>query len=297
MATKTQVETETETNTITATGGACAVGAGLLAVACKGMVLGFFGGLAAIFGFTSLSGAPLMVMVLGLAGLLVWLGFRHAGTKAVATALAGVATMWWGYMLTGALTQGSWAGTLFAPSDFLTHTVEMVPIVALYLSGTALFLMAVYIAYLKPTGVSTGATVGGVAVLTMCSGSGITGVVGGGAVAVLGTTGALAPGVILTMAIGGLALIGLALYKRAFKQAGLIGAGIFVGYFLPWRLMDHVYAFGEDARLVVGVSLTYVGMAMMFLGLFWVYRPHMNLLPRSWSQANPMRVLRASLKG
>ncbi len=295
MSTKTATETETETTTMTATGGACAVGAGVVAFACKPMVIGFFAGLMAIFGVTGISQVGMLTVVMLAGAVAVWIGFRHAGRKPVALGLSGLATMWWGFILSGALTQGTWTGALFDPSAFLTTPGLMVPVVALYASGIALFFLAVYLAYLKPTGVSKGATAGGFAVMTMCSGSGLTGVLGGTAVAVTGTAGALSPTVLTAMVLGGVLMVGVALYKRAFQQAGLIAAGFFVAWLLPWRIVDRFIA--GDALMVGGMALTYVGLAIMFLGLFWVYRPEMNLLPRSWRESKPMRVLQASLKG
>lgn len=292
----TRTATETETTTATATNGACAVGAGVAGLACKGMVVGFAGGLFAILGITGISKFHLVTGLLGVVSVLAYLGFRHAGRKAVAVGIGGLATMWWGYMLGGYLQYGDWSGAMLETSFFVTNPLLVAPVMTTYLAGTGLFLIAVYLAYLEPYDVSTGGAAGGIAVATMCSGSGVTAVAGGSLVALVGTTGVMSHTVLGVMALGGLGLVGLALHKRAFKQAGLITGGIFVGYLLPWRIMDHLVTLGTDLRLVVGTSLTYVGMGMMFLGLFWVYRPHMNLLPRRVRQASPLRALQASLK-
>lgn len=293
----TRTATETETTTATATSGACAVGAGVAAVACKGMIVGFLGGLFAIAGITGISQLSLVTGVLGVGVALAYLGFRHAGPRAVGTGIAGLVAMWWGYMLGGYLQYGTWGGALIETSYFVDDPLHIAPVVFTYLAGTGLFFIAVYLAYLKPYDVSTGGAAGGLAVATMCGGSGITAIAGGSIVAVAGTTGVMNQGVLGAMAVGALALVGLALYKRAFKQAGLITGGIFVGYLFPWRIMDHLVTLGTDLRLVVGTSLTYVGMGMMFLGLFWTYRPHMALLPRRVRQSSPVRALQASLKG
>lgn len=280
MGTTTSTETQTETNTMTATSGACAVGAGVVAFACKPMIIGFFAGLMAIFGITGVSQVSLLTIVMLAGAVAVWIGFRHAGRKPVALGLAGLGTMWWGFVLSGALTQGTWTGALFDPGAFLTTPGLMVPVVALYASGITLFFLAVYLAYLKPTGVSKGATAGGFAVMTMCSGSGLTGVLGGTAVAVTGTAGALSPTVLTAMIVGGLIMVGVALYKRAFKQAGVIATGFFVAWLLPWRIVDRFIT--GDVLMVGGMMLTYIGLAIMFLGLFWAYRPNAALLPASW---------------
>lgn len=284
--------------------GACAVGAGIAAVACKGMTLGFVGGMFGLLGFTGISSNVLMAILLVGAGVLVWRGFRHAGTKAVALGLAGLVTMWWAYMMNGLIVLGEFTGHMFEPALWVQQPLQLAPLALLYVAGTGFFVVAAYIAYFKPMSVAsnvsdegvTGAGTAGIAAATMCSGCGVTGVLGGAAIAGLGTAAVGSDVVLLSIFAGMLLVLAYTLYKRAWKQSALVGAGVFISYPLPWMILDTRIT--GDLLLVVGMLLTYVGLGLVFLGLYWTTRPQMDLLPDSWkrSVARPLATVQSLFK-
>lgn len=300
----TTTETQTETNTPTATSGACALGAGIAAVACKGMTLGFVAGMFGLIGFTGLSSNLVMTILLVGAGVLVWAGFRHAGTKAVALGLAGLGTMWWAYMMNGLIVLGEFTGHMFDPVLWVQQPLQLAPLAALYIAGTGFFVVAAYLAYFKPMSIQVGddsqevagAGTAGIAAATMCSGCGVTGVLGGVAIAGLGTAAVGSDVVLLSIFVGMLVVLAYTLYKRAWKPSALVGAGIFVSFPLPWMIVDTIIT--GDLLLVVGMLMTYVGLGMVFLGLYWTTRPEMDLIPSRWkrSAARPLAMVQGLFK-
>lgn len=271
--------------------GACAVGAGIGAIVCKGMVLGWTAGLLALFGLNQVPQAALTVIVVGSAIALSWFGFRWAGRKPALLGVAGILTMWVGYSVSGGLTAGNWWGAEFGPEVWLNNPVLMIPVVLLYLIGVILLAGAAYYSFGKHFGVSKEAWGVGLAGASVCGGCGLTGVAMGVGVMAAGSTGFRTEAFYGGLLIAFLLVMGLVLYKHftgpdnLLKQAGVITVGAFIAVPLPYMLLGEYIAVPEGQFFeLIRMSIVYVGLSIAFLGIVWAYYPDLNLVPESWSE-------------
>lgn len=272
--------------------GACAVGAGIGAIVCKGMVLGWTAGLLAVFGLSQVPQAALTVIVVGSALALSWFGFRWAGRKPAVLGVAGILTMWLGYSVSGGLTAGNWWGAEFGPEVWLNNPALMLPVAALYLIGVALFAGAAYLSFGKHFGVEKEAWGVGIAGASVCGGCGLTGIATGVGVAAAGTAAFRTEAFYGGLLIAYLLVMGL-LLRRHFtgpdnllKQAGVITVGALVAVPLPYMLLGEYIPVPEGQFFeLIRMSIVYVGLSLAFLGIVWAYYPDLNLVPESWSRA------------
>lgn len=315
MSTETNVstETETDTETITKTHGACAMGAGALAITCKTMTLGFFAAGLTLAGLSGIGVAWLMGGVVVLGSVFMWKGFGWAGRRPAALGVASIVFMFLGYLAAGnwithsarggsreflgSVKFGMWpAGDVAANAEYL-----LIP-AALYLIGTALFFGAVYDSYIRELNVfdSSGAMGAGILGLSVCGGCGLTGVAGAGMVVSTGVVSndmkfVGADALMLLLVVG---IVGYTLYKRAWPQAGLAVVGSLLAFFLTWNLFgfpaDNGFlgmvgitmtgVFGETlGEIVETLFFTWLGLGMMFFAAMWAAYPRLDPLPDSWS--------------
>lgn len=265
--------------------GACALGAGMAAITCKGMILGFLGGAAAIVGLSGLSQTALTVAILVVGGVLTWFGFSWAGRKPTLLAFAGLATMWIGYSVAGGLYYGNWIGAEFSGEVILEDPQYLVPVGLLYIAGSALFAWAAWESFGKAfkqrDSISSKGAMGvGVAGASVCGGCGVTGLVGGFGVLATGTAALKRPSAYVAMLVAALLVLAYTLYRRQWKQSAIVALGGFIAIPVPRFLVT----FPEGNIAAVGSMLiTYVGLSIVFFGLVWAYYPQMRLLPEEWS--------------
>lgn len=275
--------------------GACAAGAGIGAIVCKGMVLGWTGGLLAVFGLGQVAEyqAALTAIVVGAAVALSWVGFRWAGRKPAVLGVAGILTMWLGYSVSGGLTAGNWWGAEFGPEVWLNDPVSMIPVFLLYLAGVLLFAGAAYYSFGKHFGVDKEAWGVGLAGASVCGGCGLTGIATGVGVAAAGTAAVRETAFYGGMLVAFLALMGLVLYRHVSgpddlsKQIGIITLGAFVAVPIPYVLIGP-YIPAPEGQLfeLFRMSIVYVGLSTVFLGIVWAYYPDLTLVPESWYESS-----------
>lgn len=265
--------------------GACALGAGVAAITCKGMFLGFLGGLLTIVGLSGVSQAALTAAVLVGGSALVYYGFRWAGRRPVLYGLAGLFTMWIGYAVAGGLYYGNWVGAEFGGEAILEHPEYLLPVGLLYVAGSALFAYAAWDSFgreLQERDVGPKGAMGvGVAGASVCGGCGITGLVGGLGVVALGTAGVKRDGAYVAMLLAALLVLAYTVYKRQWKQSAVVAVGSIVAIPLP-RFVLPPYVPSGDLAGVVLMGVTYVGLTIVFFGLVWAYYPQMRVVPRDW---------------
>lgn len=271
--------------------GACALGAGFGAIVCKGMVLGWAGGLLALAGLSQVPQAALTAVVVGSAIGLAWFGFRWAGRKPALLGVAGILTMWVGYSVSGGLTAGNWWGAEFGPEVWLNEPMTMLPVALLYVTGVLLFAGAAYFSFGQQFGVDKEAWGVGVAGASVCGGCGITGLVTGLGVAAAGTAAVRETAFYGGMLVAFLILLGLVVYRHLTvsdnlaPQMGVMTLGAFVAVVVPYVLVGTYFTL-PDGQLfeLFRMSIVYVGLSVLFLGIVWAYYPQMTLVPESWGQ-------------
>lgn len=314
MSTETSVstDTETETETITKTHGACAMGAGALAITCKTMVLGFFAAGFTLAGLSGISTLWLMVGVVVLGSVFMWKGFGWAGRRPAALGIGSILFMFLGYIASGYyITHSARGGSreflgsvkfgMWPAGDIATNAAYLLIPATLYLIGTALFFGAVYDSYIRELDVfdSSGAMGAGILGLSVCGGCGLTGVAGAGMVV---STGVVSNdmkfvGADALMSLLVVGIIGYTIYKQAWLQTGLAVVGSLLAFFMTWNLFG--FPAPEGFLGMVGITMagvfgealgdmletlffTWFGLGMMFFAAMWAAYPQLNPLPEGW---------------
>lgn len=316
MSTKTEVETTTETSTVTRTKGACAMGAGALAITCKAMTLGFFAAGLSLVGLSGVGPLALMAGVTVLASVFMWKGFRWAGRRPALLGIGGIVTMFLGYVASGLFITSKAAGGsrdlvgsirfgMFPAQDILANPMGLIPVAILYIAGTALIFAAVYDSYIKEMDVfdSRSGMAAGIVGASVCGGCGLTGIAGAGMVLLTGASATNATKFTGADALMLLAAVGIGahtVYKQAWKQTALAVGGAIFAFFLTSGLygfpaeegflgmMGIVYK--GDLGSMVTTMYTWIGLGLLFLGLIWAACPHLELVPPEWKA----RLLRTS---
>lgn len=319
-AVETGTETETETETITKTQGACAMGAGALAITCKTMVLGFFAAGFTLAGLSGISPLWLMIGVVIIGSALMYKGFGWAGRRPAALGIGAILFMFFGYVASGYFITstarggsreflGSVAFGMWPAGDVATNAIYLVIPAALYLTGTALFFGAVYDSYIRQLNVfdSTGAMGAGILGLSVCGGCGLTGVAGAGMVI---STGVVSNdmkfvGADALMSLLVVGIVGYTLYKRAWPQVALAVVGSVFAFFMTWNLFGFpapdgflgmmgfslettfVGMLGQQtgeavAEIAETLFFTWFGLGMMFFAAMWAAYPRLNPVPEEW---------------
>lgn len=266
--------------------GACALGAGVAAITCKGMFLGFLGGILAIVGLSGVSQAALTAAVLVGGAVLVYYGFGWAGRRPVLFGFAGLATMWIGYSVAGGLYYGNWIGAEFGGDVILENPEYLIPVGLIYIVGTALFAYAAWDSFGKEMkdreSIGPKSAMGvGVAGASVCGGCGVTGLVGGLGVVALGTAGVKRDAAYVAMLLAALVVLGYTVYRRQWKQSGVVAVGSIVAIPLPRFVLPPYVPSGEFASVIL-MGVTYIGLAIVFFGLVWAYYPEMQVVPSDW---------------
>jgi hypothetical protein len=256
------------------------------------MVLGWIGGVLAVFGLSQVPQAALTIIVVGVALVLSWFGFRWAGLKPALLGVAGILTMWVGYSVSGGLTAGNWWGAEFGPEVWLNNPALMIPVALLYLLGVLLFAGAAYYSFGRHFGVDKEAWGVGLAGASVCGGCGLTGIATGVGVAAAGTAAVRETAFYAGMSIAFLLLMGLVVYRHLitsdnlFKQMGVITLGAFVAVPIPYVLVGAYIPVPEGQLFeLFRMTIVYVGLSIMFFGIVWAYYPTLNVVPESWSEA------------
>lgn len=308
MSTDTSVDTTTETETVTRTAGACAIGAGAAAITCKAMVLGFLASGLALVGLSGIGPIPLMAGVLVIGSAFVWKGFRWAGRRPALLGIAGLVTMWLGFIAAGAFVTAAPGGSremfgsvrfgMMPAGDILANPMGLIPVAILYISGTVLFFGAVYDSFLRELdlGNTKGGMAAGLAGASVCGGCGITGLAGAGMVLLTGSTATNVTKFVGANAVMLLALVGIVaytLYAQAFKQTVVA----LLGGTLTFFLSGSMYGFPAEGGFlgmvgvtlpsgavgeVVGTAITWLGLGVMFFALVWAYNREMHVIPPTW---------------
>lgn len=258
-----------EGRTATGRASACALGAGGVAVMCKGMIVGALTGGLALAGIQfSLVTGSLVVLSLGIA--LGYFGFRFAGRTPTLLALGGLLASWAAYFLTGYIANGTWQPAMFS-TELWQDPVQLAPVIALYLAGWGLLVAAAIKAFARPLGVSPTATGAGIFAATLCTGGSAMGVASG-LVVVAGGAAFIRPAYYVLLLIPMAIMVIVTLVRRRYGSTLRVIAGGILAYPVPWMMMSDLLPEHALVSLLLNV-LSFGGMAIMFMALFQAYRP------------------------